>query len=180
MPVHTRSERRRAGAKRRSERQAVRRRAVRLRHLAGVIVIGICAAWLWQAGPAAASPAPLAAVSTSANLYRDFVARQAASLVRPDHSEQPHDEGPDITQDAFVPYIVTGIGPTTVGRTTVHDRPFYSLPAYARLLPGRADEIPHNELLDPAGYPGDWPYAGTASNTTTTGAIPSGGTDPWL
>ena len=126
---------------------------------------------LGQAVPAVASARVAAVMSTARNLYLDYLSRQAAARVSwPDRPELPRDDGPDMTQDAFVPYIVTGAGPSAP--STPH-YPFYSA-AYGALPVGRQDEIPHNELPDPSGYPGDWAYMGTAPTLNRAGPHPAG------
>jgi hypothetical protein len=187
MPVHTRTERRRAALERQRERQALRRRSRHIRRVAGFAVAGIgTVTVLGQAVPAAASARPPAAVMRPVrSLYLDYLFQQAVPLPRQVRPELPHDDGPDVTQDAFVPYIVTGAASSPEDVTGAVHRPRSSYSrrdvfvALTALGASRQDEVPHNELPDPAGYPGEWSTMGTASITPgRTGPHYSGGAIP--
>ncbi len=133
LPVHTRTERIRSARERQRQREAGRKQTRRVKKVAAVAVAIVGLSLLGQAVPAAASTRPAAVVSTARNLYRDYLSRQAAARVSwPDRPELPRDDGPDMTQDAFVPFILTGAGPSAP--STPH-YPFYSA-AYGS-LPGR-------------------------------------------
>lgn len=180
LPAHTLTERRRAEAERRREREAGLRRIRRIKQAAAFAAAGVGASIAVEltglAVPAAESTDSPAAVYS---LGLDHLSRQT-TLARSDRGEPLHDDGPDITQDGFAaPYIVTGTGlrrPAVASPVPVL-YPLSSL--YGPLLPSRQDELPHNELPDPAGYPGDSPYSGgTAISMRQVGPNLSGLTAP--